>query len=182
MLFVGLIIVLLVIQAVTLYLFGQPLICTCGIVKLWEGVVSSSGNSQHLTDWYTFSHIIHGILFYGLLTWLFPRLPVMWRLLIAMGIEISWEIAENTPYVINLYREQALAQGYNGDSIINSLFDTGAAILGFAMAYKLPVLATLSLIIIFELFVGYMIHDNLTLNILNFIHQFEFISDWQSGS
>ena len=95
---------LVAVQASVLFLFGQPAICTCGYVKLWEGVVLSAGNSQHLTDWYTFSHIIHGILFYALFTFLFPRISVWARLLMAMGVEIAWEIAENTPTVIQHYR------------------------------------------------------------------------------
>lgn len=172
---------LLGIQAITLYLFGQPPICMCGTIKLWEGVVTSAGTSQHISDWYTFSHIIHGMLFYGLLHLLFPRMRTLSKLLIAMGIEISWEISENTPWVIEKYREQALARGYVGDSILNSLCDTVAMMIGFVLARKLPVFATVLVAIIFELFVGYMIHDNLTLNILGFIHHFEFIDAWQAA-
>src|SRR3989344_5015981 len=115
---------LIAVQGAVLYLFGQPPICTCNQVKLWEGVVLSSGNSQHLTDWYTFSHVIHGLLFYLGLWYFFPRMEAWKRLLFAVGIEAAREIVENTPTVINHYREQALAQGYTGDSIINSIFDT----------------------------------------------------------
>ena len=151
-------------------------------MKLWEGVVLSSGNSQHLIDWYTFSHIIHGFLFYLALWLLFPRLPIAARLLLALGIEVGWEIIENTPWLIEHYREQALAQGYTGDSIINSVSDSVAMIVGFFLAWRLPILATVAIGMGLELFVGAMIRDNLTLNILNFFHQFEFISRWQSGS
>jgi len=98
-----------------------------------------------------------------------------------MGLEIGWEIAENTPYVINAYREQALAQGYVGDSIINSVMDTFSMMLGFILARRLPVSVTVFLAILFEVFVGAMIRDNLTLNVLGFIHQFDFIHRWQSG-
>ena len=172
---------LLALQALVLYLLGQPSICACGYVKFWENNVLSSGMSQHLFDWYTFSHIIHGFIFYGVLRLLFPRMSVLTRLLLAMGIEIGWEIAENTPFVINAYREQALAQGYTGDSILNSVMDTVSMLLGFFLAFRLPVSVTIFLAILFEVFVGYMIHDNLTLNVLNFIHQFDFIHDWQAG-
>src|SRR3989344_318404 len=99
-------VLLVSVQALGLFLFNQPAICECGAVKLWEGVVRSAGNSQHLSDWYTFSHIIHGILFYALLTYFFPRVPVWARLLIATGVELAWEIAENTPLVIQHYRDQ----------------------------------------------------------------------------
>ena len=172
---------LVALQAFVLFLFGQPVICTCGYVKLWEGAVLSAGNSQHLIDWYSFSHIIHGILFYALLRWLFPRMSVWMRLLIATGIEVAWEIAENTPTVINHYREQALAQGYTGDSIINSISDTCAMMLGFFIARRFVVWGTIALALFLELWVAYEIRDNLTLNVMNLIHQFDFISAWQSG-
>ncbi|OGG57716.1 hypothetical protein A2765_06510 [Candidatus Kaiserbacteria bacterium RIFCSPHIGHO2_01_FULL_56_24] len=172
---------LIIVQGLVLYLFGQPPICTCGEVKLWEGVVLSSGNSQHLSDWYTFSHIIHGLLFYLGLWYFFPRMEVWKRLFFAVGIEVAWEIIENTPMVINHYREQALAQGYTGDSIINSVFDTLAMIAGFILAWRLPIWTVVLLALVLESYVAYMIRDNLMLNILNLIHQFPVISSWQSG-
>lgn len=168
-------------QIITLHWLGQPLICRCGYVKLWEGVVLSSGTSQHLTDWYSFTHVIHGVMFY-LLTWLaLPRLAAPQRFLIALFAEAGWEILENTPYVINVYRQQALAQGYVGDSILNSVSDVAMMSLGFFLAWRLPVAATITLAIGLELFVGWSIRDNLTLNLLNFIHEFEVIKRWQSG-
>lgn len=167
------------IQFLVLWLFGQPLVCECGYVKLWEGVVLGSGNSQHLTDWYTFSHIIHGFLFYALFSLLFPRVPIWWRLVCAVGLEVTWEIIENTPWIIDAYRQQALAQGYVGDSIINSVSDTLAAIGGFVIAYKIPVVLTIVIAIALEMFVGYSIRDNLTLNVIGFVHQFDFITAWQ---
>lgn len=172
---------LLGVQAFALYLFGQPAICTCGYVKLWEGVVQSAGNSQHLTDWYTFSHIIHGFLFYLALWWLFPHMSVWKRLLLAMGVEIAWEITENTPMVIQHYREQALAQGYVGDSIINSVWDTLAMAVGFVMARRMSIWLIVGIGLGLELFVAYMIRDNLTLNIINLIHIFPAIATWQAG-
>ena len=171
----------IVFQVLALSSLGQPPICTCGYVKLWENVVLSSGNSQHLSDWYTFSHVIHGFLFYLALWFFFPRMPLKWRLALALGIEAGWEVIENTPVVIDHYRQQALAQGYTGDSIINSLFDTLAALLGFLLAWRLPILAVVALGVGLELFVGLMIRDSLALNILNFIHVFPMIATWQAG-
>jgi hypothetical protein len=172
---------LVAVQAGVLALLGQPLISASGEVKFWVSEVLSPEMSQQLFDWYTFSHVIHGFLFYAFLRWLFPRMPVASRLLVAMGIEIAWEIAENTPWIIDAYREQALAVGYTGDSIVNSLFDTLAMMFGFFLALRLPVWFTITLAVFFEVFTGVMIRDNLTLNILNFIYQFEFIHRWQAG-
>jgi hypothetical protein len=160
---------------------GQPLICTCGFVKLWEGVVLSPGNSQHLADWYTPSHIVHGVIFYAVLTWVAPQLALSTRLLLALGIEIAWELFENTPFVIGRYREQALAQGYTGDSVINSLMDVVAMTVGFVVAWRVPAWATLTLVVALELFVAYAIRDNLTLNILNFIYPLDAVRTWQAG-
>lgn len=171
---------LLALQALVLWLMGQPAICTCGYIKLWEGVVLSIGNSQHLTDWYTFSHIIHGLLFYWLLTLIAPKLSWGNRLAIAMGIEVSWEIIENTPMVIEHYRQQALAQGYTGDSVINSVSDTVAMMLGFAAARLLPVWGSIALALGLEGASMWFIRDGLTLNIINLLHHFDFISRWQS--
>lgn len=172
---------IVVVHIATLFFLGQPWIVESGIIKFWEGDITSSGMSQQVFDWYTFSHIIHGFVFYGILKLLFPRMHILTRLLIAMGIEVGWEIAENTPYVINAYREQALAQGYTGDSIINSFFDLISMMVGFFFALRMPVWLTVFLTIAFEVFVGISIRDNLTLNILNFIYQFDFIHEWQSG-
>ncbi|OGG50341.1 hypothetical protein A3C18_00190 [Candidatus Kaiserbacteria bacterium RIFCSPHIGHO2_02_FULL_54_11b] len=172
---------LISVQAIVLYLFGQPLIAASGEIHLWWGTVLSSGNSQHLTDWYTFSHVIHGFLFYLGLWYFFPHMSVWMRLVLALGIEIAWEILENTPMVIDHYRQQALAQGYIGDSIINSISDTLAMALGFFMAWRLPVWSVVLIGIGLELFVAYSIRDNLILNIIGFVHQFPIISEWQSG-
>lgn len=172
---------LIALQALVLFLVSQPAICECGYVKLWEGVVLSAGNSQHLADWYSFSHVIHGFLFYWILTLVAPRLSIGTRLLLALGAEIAWEVIENTPMVIQHYREQALAQGYTGDSIINSVSDTLMMAAGFFLALRLPVWLVVLIGIGFELFVGLAIRDNLTLNVLNLIYIFPPIAAWQSG-
>jgi hypothetical protein len=142
----------------------------------------SAGNSQHVSDWYTFSHLIHGLLFYWLLGLLFPRLPMLARLGIAVGVEVGWEIIENTPWLIDHYRQQALAQGYTGDSILNSLSDTAAMLLGFVLAWRLPVWASITLAVGLEGVSLYFIRDGLTLNILNLLHHFDTIDAWQSGA
>lgn len=171
---------LIALQAIALYALGQPPICTCGTVRLWVGTVLGPENSQQITDWYSFSHIIHGMGFYFLLWLIAPRTPVLLRLALAVGLEVGWEVLENTPFIIERYRQQALAQGYVGDSIVNSLSDTVCAIIGFWLARLLPVRGSIALVVALELFVGVMIHDNLTLNIIQLIHPIPAISAWQA--
>ena len=179
--FISVIAVIILIQIGALFYIGHPWICTCGYIELWHGEVFSSGNSQHITDWYTYSHIIHGFIFYVLLWAVFPKSPILFRLLLAVGIETAWEIFENSEFIMNRYRQTALALDYYGDSIINSVSDTASMVLGFLLARKLPVWSIVLTAIVFEVFTGYMIHDNLTLNIITLIHPFEFISVWQTG-
>lgn len=170
---------LLIAQAWVLFAMGQPLYCTCGYIKLWEGVVLSIGNSQHITDWYTYSHVIHGILFYGLFWRLFPNSSVPARLLMSLGLEVGWEVLENTPWVIDHYRKQALAVGYVGDSVLNSVCDSVAMLVGFAIAWRAPLWATVGLGLMLEALVGYAIRDNLTLNIMNLLYPTDVVSTWQ---
>ena len=172
---------LVALQGFALYLLGQPPIAASGEVHLWWGTVLSSGNSQHISDWYTFSHIVHGFLFYAALWVLFPRMPIGMRFLLALGIEVAWEVIENTPMVINHYREQALAQGYIGDSILNSISDSFAMVIGFLAARRLPTLVVVAIALGLELFTLYMIRDNLALNIINLIHTFPALSAWQAS-
>jgi len=175
----GVVLALMALQALVLHLLGRVWLCTCGTIRFWVGDIHSSELSQQILDWYTPSHVIHGMIFYGVLHLLLPRTPVLARLAIAVGIEVAWEIAENSPWVIEAYRKQALAAGYTGDSILNSVLDTVAMMTGFALARLLPWQATLALAVAAEIAVGALVHDNLTLNVLNFIHRFPAIEAWQ---
>ena len=169
--------------ALTLYLMGHPLICKCGYVKLWHFDVESAENSQHLIDWYTPSHIIHGFIFYWAL-WLLSRFVPMsfgMRLVLAVAFEASWEIIENTDFVINHYRELTISLDYYGDSVINSVSDVLFMVLGFFLAARLPVRLTVVIAIALEVFIGAMIRDNLTLNVLMFLWPLDSVLQWQQG-
>jgi hypothetical protein len=170
-------------QAIALYAMGRPLICKCGTVSLWHFEVMSAENSQHLLDWYSPSHIIHGFIFYGLL-WLLSRwIPMSFgvRLGLAVGLEVSWEILENTDFAIDRYREGTIALDYYGDSVINSVMDTLFMIAGFLLAAWLPVWLTVVIAVALELYVGAMIRDNLTLNVIMFLWPLDAILEWQKG-
>lgn len=160
---------------------GRPPICTCGTVKLWVGTANGPDNSQHLADWYTPSHFIHGFLLFGL-TWLsLRRRPVGVRLIVATVVEASWEIVENSPFVIDRYRHATMALGYTGDTVLNSVSDISAMILGFLIARRLPVWATIALALGFELLTIAVIRDNLTLNVAMLLAPSDAIRAWQAG-
>lgn len=166
---------------IALLMMGRVPICKCGYIKLWHGVTFSSEGSQHLTDWYTPSHIIHGILFYGILWLVARRLSLGWRLAIATLIEAGWEISENTTAVIEHYRAVTISLDYFGDSVINSMADLGAMLIGFWLALRLPVWASVILIIGFEVITVTIIRDGLALNILMLLYPLDIVKEWQSA-
>jgi len=176
---------LLALAVAILFAMDRPPICTCGYVELWHGVVQSSGNSQHLADWYSPSHFTHGLIMYFLawLLWrkwkLFGGKPARWALPIAVMVEAAWEIAENTPMVIDRYRAVTVSFGYSGDSIVNSAADIGWMIAGFVVATRLPAWASVALALLFELLTLWIIRDNLTLNVIMLFWPVEAIRQWQ---
>ena len=167
--------------AAVLLAMGRHPICTCGTVELWVGGRDSPKTSQMLADWYSASHIVHGLLFYAVLWLIARRAPVQWRFLVALVIEASWEIAENTPMVIDRYREATAALGYSGDSVLNSMSDITMMCIGFVLARKLPVWAAIGLLIALELVPLAVIRDNLTLNVWMLLAPNAAIAAWQSA-
>lgn len=169
-------------MAAILLAMGRPPTCTCGFVKLWEGTVNSAGNSQHFSDWYSFSHITHGFLFYAGTWWLLRQwMRIDTRLAIAVLLEAIWEIAENASFIIDRYRTMTIALGYAGDSVLNSLSDVVMMAAGFLFAAKVSVRVTLVVGFAFELLTLWAIRDNLTLNVLMLLHPVDAIRNWQAA-
>ena len=173
------IVILLAAAAVELAMGRHP-ICTCGSVDLWVGARDSPKTSQMLADWYSLSHVVHGLLFYALLWLVFRRLPVGARFIAALLIEASWEVVENTPVVIDRYRETTAALGYSGDSVVNSVSDILMMCLGFLAARKLPLWASVLLVILLETVPLLVIRDNLTLNVWNLLSPNPAVQAWQA--
>jgi hypothetical protein len=174
-------VLIVVATAAMLYLMGRPPICTCGDIDLWVGEVNSSRTSQMLSDWYSPSHIVHGFLFYGALSLVARKWSLERRFLGALVVEVAWEIVENTPLVINRYREATAALGYTGDSVLNSVSDIAMMGLGLLLARRLPVWASVAIVLVLELVPLLVIRDNLTLNVWMLLAPNESIKAWQSA-
>ncbi|MBL9051670.1 MAG: DUF2585 domain-containing protein [Tabrizicola sp.] len=172
---------IILLTAAYLLWIGREPICKCGYVKLWHGAVISAENSQHLSDWYTPSHIIHGFLFFGALWLVARKLSLGWRLAIATFVEAAWEILENSDAVIERYRTVTISLDYYGDSVLNVVADILAMILGFWLASRLPVWATVALIVLFEAATIFIIRDGLALNVLMLLYPVDWIAEWQAA-
>lgn len=173
----------LIAMAITLRTMGRIGWCKCGSWIPWSFQVWSPHNSQHLADPYTPSHILHGLIFYAALQ-LRPvtdRLSMPARALIALGIEVGWELLENSPIIINRYRSVTASLDYAGDSVLNSVADVSWCMLGFAFASRAPWWASVLLLVVAEVGCAWWIHDNLTLNILMLIHPIDAVRDWQTA-
>jgi hypothetical protein len=172
---------ILIVHPIVLRLEGRRGWCACGRPFLWSGNVHSSHNSQHLADPYSFSHIEHGILFYGLFTWLWPRMSVGWRFVLTLAVEAGWEIVENTNAVVDRYRAATISLDYFGDSIGNSIGDVLSCLIGFYLARRIGFWGSLA-VVVTELVMLFWIRDNLLLNIVMLLHPFDAVKQWQGGA
>ena len=179
---IGAAVIVLLAAAVELAM-GRVLISKSGEVRLWNGAVNSPENSQQIADWYTFSHVIHGMVFYGVFRLVGRRRwPLGVCLVLAVLVEAAWEVFENTPFTIERYRESTIALNYYGDSVLNSVCDMLFCAGGFLLAASVPAWASVALVVAMELGVLLAIRDNLTLNIVMLIHPIETVRKWQSGA
>ena len=155
--------------------------CACGRPLLWVSDAWGSDTSQHFSDPYTFTHVLHGVIFCGILAWALPRLSWRWRFYLAVAAEALWEIIENTEFVIRRYREATAALGYTGDTVINSLGDIVACAIGFLIARKLGFLRSVIFFVATEVLLLVWIKDSLLLNILMLIYPLDAIREWQTN-
>ncbi len=160
---------------------GRLWLCSCGRFLLWFGDAWASETSQQLFDPYSFTHMLHGFLFCGMLALLLPRLSWSWRFWLAVSAEALWEVIENSEFIIRRYREATAALGYNGDTIINSLGDISACALGFVLATRLGLRRTVLVFLITELVLIIWIRDSLLLNILMLLYPLDAVRAWQTG-
>ena len=174
-------VLIVAVAAAILLAMGRNPICACGTVELWIGSRDSPKTSQMLADWYSLSHVVHGLLFYAALWLVARRWPVEWRFLAALFIESAWEVIENTPFVIDRYRETTAAIGYTGDSVVNSLSDIAMMAIGFLAARRLPAWAAIALVVLLEIVPLFVIRDNLTLNVWNLLAPSPAVAAWQAG-
>src|SRR5689334_23713647 len=174
---IGLVLLLVV---ALLHTEGRIFVCDCGHFAVWTGDTCSSQTSQQLFDPYSFTHVLHGFLYFWLMALLFRRLSVGWQVWLALLIEGAWEVFENTRFVIDKYRTETAALGYQGDTIVNSLGDLTCAFAGFLLARKLGLRWSLIVFVLIEVVLILWIHDSLLLQILMLVHPVEAIKLWQT--
>jgi hypothetical protein len=171
--------VVLLLMIVLLRAQGRLFLCACGQFEIWTSDTCSSNNSQQLFDPYSFTHVLHGFLFFYLIALVFRRLARGWQLVLALALEAAWEVFENSSFVIDRYRTATAALGYQGDTVVNSLGDLACAVIGFLIVRQVGIRRSLILFALIELFLILWIHDSLLLQILMLVRPVEAIKSWQ---
>jgi hypothetical protein len=165
--------------ALMLRLEGRLWFCACGSIQLWSGKICSANNSQHFLDPYSFTHVLHGFLFFWVIAWLLSRLRANWQLALAVAVEAGWEVFENTNFIIDRYRSETAALGYTGDTVVNSFGDILCCLLGFIVARRLGLRRSLVVFAILELVLIVWIKDSLLLEILMLVVPIDTVRAWQ---
>jgi len=165
--------------ALLLRLEGRLWLCACGSIQLWSGQICSANNSQHFLDPYSFTHVLHGFLFFWLVAWLLSRLRANWQLALAVAVEAGWEVFENTNFIIDRYRSETAALGYNGDTVVNSFGDILCCLIGFIVARRLGLRRSLVVFAVLELVLIFWIKDSLLLEILMLVVPIDAVRAWQ---
>jgi hypothetical protein len=173
------IVLLFAAAALLLRLEGRLWLCACGSIRAWSGQICSADNSQHFLDPYSFTHVLHGFLFFWLIAWLLPRLKANWQLVLAIALEAGWEVFENTNFIINRYRSETAALGYNGDTVVNSFGDILCCLIGFVVARRLGLRRSLIVFAVLELVLIFWIKDSLLLEIVMLVAPVDAIRAWQ---
>lgn len=158
---------------------GRLLICSCHRILIWVGDICSSNNSQQLLDPYSFTHILHGFLLFWIISLLFRRVAPEWQISLALVCEAAWEAFENSSYVINRYRTETAALGYEGDTVLNSLGDLMCAFIGILIARQLGYRRSVIVFFLVEVILISTIHDSLLLEILMLVKPIAAIKQWQ---
>jgi len=169
----------MVITGLLLRFEGRLWICACGSIRAWSGQICSADNSQHFLDPYSFTHVLHGFLFFWLIALLARRLSGSWQVVLALGIEGAWEVFENTNFIIDRYRSETAALGYNGDTVVNSFGDLVCCLLGFVVARRLGLKRSLVVFLVIEMVLILWIRDSLLFEILMLIVPVDAIRAWQ---
>jgi Protein of unknown function (DUF2585) len=174
-------IAVLLAMTVAMRIQGRMWTCSCGYVHAWSGDINSADNSQQFLDPYTWTHVIHGFMFIGMMHLLWPHLNEVWKLVGALSLEALWEAIENTNYIINRYRSETIALGYTGDTILNSFGDVLACALGAILARRIGLVRTIGLAFLIEAILLIAVRDNLSLNIVMLLYPIDAIRRWQLG-
>ncbi len=169
------------VMVLLLHLQGRIWWCACGEPSAWNGEIFSGHTSQHFFDHYSFTHVLHGVVFFGLAWVLFPRWRYGWRMWFAVLLEALWELLENSPMIIQRYREATIDKGYMGDSILNSTGDLVSCAIGFIIASRLGLKKSIVFYVVVELILLAWIRDNLTLNVIMLLYPIDAIKAWQSS-